>query len=139
MRLHHPQHAPETDPPTPVSRRSLRFATLGGGIAWLLHLVLAFSIAEFGCLAGLGKVQVVGLSVVTWMLLVMSALTLALGLAATGMAWRNRRRLLLAWGERSESHEAEDFTSRLALITNAIFVVIIVVQTIPIFYYLREC
>jgi heme/copper-type cytochrome/quinol oxidase subunit 2 len=139
MRLHQPHQPKDSDPPTPVTRRSLRFALLGGGSAWFAHLALAFTIAEFGCLAGLGHVQWTGLSVVAWMLLAMTAVTLAVGVAATWVAWRNRRRLLQSWGPRSESHEAEDFTARLALVTNATFVVVIVVQTIPIFYYLREC
>ena len=139
MRLHQTQPAIAQDPPTGVSRRSLRFALLGGGVAWLAHLVLAYAIAEFGCIAGLGHVHWAGLSVVSWMLLVMTLLTLGLALAATAVAWRNRRRLLREWGHRSESHEAEDFTARLALVSNAVFVGVIVVQSVPIFYYLREC
>jgi hypothetical protein len=139
MRLSHTAVPASPDPPTPVSRLSLRFATLGGGIAWLAHLVLAYVVAEFGCVSGLGRVQWQGLSVVTWMLLGMTVLTLGLALAATLVAWRNRRRLLRAWGERSESHEAEDFTSRLAFITDALFVGIIVVQSVPILYFLPAC
>ena len=139
MDLSHAQPPASPDPPTPVSRLALRFATLGGGIAWLAHLILAYVIAEFGCVSGLGKVQWTGISAVAWLLLAMTGLTMGLALAATAMAWRNRQRLLRAWGERSESHEAEDFTSRLAFITDALFVVIIGVQSVPIFYFLPDC
>lgn len=138
MRLWQPTRRPALDPPTPVSRGALRFAILGGGIAWLLHLLLAYTVSDFGCTAGLGRVQYGEFSVVTWMLFAVTALTLGLGMAATGVAWRSRRRLARNSTE-SESRQAEDFAARFALITDALFVLIIAVQSVPIFYFLRHC
>lgn len=139
MRLSQPQRPGSPDAPRPVTRRAIRFATLGGGVAWLSHLILAYVVAEFGCLAGLGREQFAGISVVTWLLFAMTGLTLGLAMAATVVAWRNRHRLLRMRGAPSESREAEDFTSRFGLITDALFVLIIAVQSVPIFYFLREC
>lgn len=137
MRISQPRQPP--GPPPPVSRLALRFAMLGGGIAWLSHLILAYVIAEFGCVGGWGEVHVAGLPVVTWLLLAMTVLTLGLAVAATAVAWRSRRRLLRLRGERTESREAEDFSSRFGLITDAFFVVIIAVQSVPIFYFWSTC
>jgi len=122
----------------PVGRWELRFAILGGGIAWTLHLLLAYVVAEFGCIAGLGQVSFLGLNVVSWLLFLVTIPTLGMGLAATYVSWRCHSKAEKALAAQADL-AGENFVAYTGLISNLIFVFIIVVQTIPIFYFLREC
>lgn len=124
----------------PIRRGTLIFGLLGGAVAWLLHLLLAYLIAEFGCLLGYGEVMWGGVSLVAWTLLVMSALILALAGVATAVSYIKWEELGLgSAGEGTEKRSAQLFLARTALITNFLFLLIILAQTVPIFYYLREC
>lgn len=118
---------PDPPPPARPSRWRLRFALLGGGVAWLLHLLLVYLIAEFGTLSGLAHHQWgAGLGVVSWLLLGCSAVMLSLAVVAIVVA----RALLRT------SREPLRFCARLGLASNVAFSIIIAVQTIPIFYFL---
>lgn len=50
-----------------VSDLRLWFGVMGGAVAWFLHFVLAYLIAEFGCVNGWGEVHWLGLSAVAWL------------------------------------------------------------------------
>lgn len=123
-----------------VSRLTAQFSLLGGGIAWLIHLLTAYVIGEFGCMAGWGDWIVGGLSMVAWLLLAVTGLTAAMAAAA---AWASEctRRVLSGKGGDESVVAAENklFIARVSLILNAVFAFIILVQGIPIFFYLRSC
>jgi hypothetical protein len=151
----HRQSMPKQPPALAHGR--LWLALLGGGTAWTLHLLLAYTIAEFGCLSGLGERHFGGLSVVTWMLLGLSVLTLALALVATALSRQLSRTQRYAsrdpstappgssrnphfHGERGpEAASTVAFSGRLAYLTNLAFTFVIAVQTVPIFYFLGRC
>jgi hypothetical protein len=122
-----------------ASRGAVWFALLGGGTAWTLHLLLAYAIAEFGCLSGLGERQFGGLSLVAWLLLGMSVGALGLGAMATLVARRMRNRFAEDSAADPEEVRATGFSGRLAYVTNLAFTVVIAVQTVPIFYFWRKC
>lgn len=128
-------HAQAARDRTP-SRLALWFGLLGGAIAWVLHLLLAYLIAEFGCVGGLGEVRFLGITAVAWLILAVSLLTLAGAVAATVVARRS---------ERPPAHDDDDVGSseamfaRAGLIISAWFVLIILVETVPILYYLGSC
>ena len=90
-----------------VTRTGLWLGLVGGGAAWMLHLLLAWTIAEFGCVAGLGKVQASGISMVSWMLIAASLFCLALALVATWTAQRARKELLSGIQEGNELFTAQ--------------------------------
>lgn len=116
-----------------TTRRALWFGLLGGAVAWLVHLLLAYVIAEFGCLSPLATHTLLGVTAVAWMLLAATLVTLAGAVAATLVALRSDRRL-------RDHHEfAGAYMARLGLITSGLFVFIILVQSLPIFYYLSSC
>jgi hypothetical protein len=123
----------------PASNGAVWFALLGGGVAWTLHLMLAYVIAEFGCLSGLGAIRAGGISIVAWMLLGLSAGALALAILATVFAARIRRRPGGDAGEEADGTEARAFGGRLGYVTNLVFTLVIAVQSVPILYYLGEC
>lgn len=118
----------------------LWFGVLGSAIAWLLHLLLCYGIAEFGCVSPFREVRLAGLTGVTWLEIGASLLSLLLAAVATWTAQRSRRQLL---GEGdAELYETGDprvFMARTGVITGRIFVFIILVQTLPILYFLHDC
>lgn len=122
-----------------ASRGKIWFALLGGGVAWTLHLLLAYVVAEFGCLSGLGENDAGGLTVVAWLLLAVSAGALALAAAATIAAAGIRRQLHELSNVQMENARTLAFSGRLALVTNLVFTLVIAVQSVPIFYFLRSC
>lgn len=122
----------------PVGRWELRFAMVGGGAAWLLHLVFAYVVAEFGCLAGLGQIRLLNITGVAWLLLGVTLLTLGIGGMATWLSWRCDGKILRAQ-ETEEDMAGEKFTVSTGLLSNSVFVFIILVQSVPIFYFLHEC
>jgi hypothetical protein len=124
--------------PLRVNRALIWFVLLGGATAWTLHLLLAYGVAEFGCLSGMGKIEMGGLTWVAWMLLGVSALAAGLAGVAIVVSLRLHRRLR-AGGAGGEGDRSTAFSVRLGLISNVVFAGVIVVQTIPIFYYLRGC
>lgn len=124
--------------PPQVNRALVWFVLLGGATAWTLHLLLAYAVAEFGCLSGMGETRVGGLTLVAWMLLGVSVLAAGIAGVAIVVSLRFHRRLRAA-EVGGEGERATAFSVRLGLISNVVFAGVIIVQTIPIFYYLREC
>lgn len=69
----------------------LWFGVLGGAIAWMLHLLLAYAIAEFGCVSPFHEVKRLGLSGVAWLEGLASLPMLGLAIFANIVAQRNTR------------------------------------------------
>ena len=122
----------------PVGPTRLWFGLLGGAMAWLAHLMIAYTVAEFGCVASLGRYIVLGISVVAWMVLALSTVTLAVAVVATVVAYRSQQRLT-ALPEQEWISEGAGYAARAGWITSGLFALTIAVETLPILYYLREC
>lgn len=118
------------------SRGRQWFAFLGGAIAWTLHLIGAWAIAEFGCVSGLASVLWMGLSAVAWMLIALTAFTLIVAIAAAGLGYRDHRRLA-ATGSAAE--DGGQYLARAGWMISALFALIIAFESIPIFFYLQHC
>lgn len=131
-----------TAPIAGMSRLTMSFALLGGAGAWTAHLLLAYAIAEFGCVAGLGhRSGPLGVSVVSWMLLVMSAVMVALAAWALFVSRRIGRRGRRAGSAAPDADDraTAEYVARFGLITNGLFLFIILIESVPIFFYLGEC
>ena len=120
-----------------VSRASLWFGLLGGAIAWTIHFLSAYAVAEFGCVGKLGQRSYGNISLVAWLELALTVAALLLAAAATAAAYRSHRRLLSS--AESAALEAECDTARAGLYTSAIFTFVILFESIPIFFYMRSC
>lgn len=127
----------ETILPLDVSRWTIRFVLLGGAVAWLLHLVFSYVIAEFGVLSGLVNVRWGGFDAVSWLLLFLSGTMFTLAAAAIVVSLRHRTRFSRALAAQDENLRTVQFCARFGVETNLVFLVIIAVQTIPIFYFVR--
>ena len=124
----------------PVADWLLWFGVLGGAIAWLLHLLLSYGVSEFGCVSAFAETRLLGFSGVAWLEAGVSLLALILASGASLIAQRNGRYFS---GEvdaaRLESGDPRVFMARSGVLASRLFVFIILVQTLPILFYLREC
>lgn len=132
---------PEMEVRAAAKRGQLWFGLFGGALAWLVHLVGLSVTAEWGGLSGLDERMMGGISVVAWLVLLWTALTAAVALGATWVAVRLRRQM----NSRQTSEQTVDdklansrFMARTGMLLSGLFLLIIVVETIPVFYYLRE-
>jgi len=125
----------------PTSGRGwLWFGVLGGAIAWLLHLLLAYGIAEFGCASSFRDLRLGGFSGVTWLEGLATLLSLLLAGFASLVAQRNRTALAdQIQAAQSDASDPRLFMARSGVLTSRLFLFVIVVQSLPILYYLREC
>ena len=122
-----------------VGRGRLWFGFLGGILAWMTHLMLAYGIAEFGCLSATAHTSFLGLTAVTWMLLVLSAATLAVAAWATLVAYRSGRQLPSASLDADEAAPPGGYMATAGVVMSGLSTFFIIVESIPIFYYLGDC
>lgn len=116
--------------PSPAGRLRLWACLWGGGAAWTAHLLAVWLIAEFGCLTGLAKPGPLDISWVAWLILAVTVVCLALAGIATYASWRHARR---------DTGKPARFLGRTGLVANPLFMLVIIVQTLPVFFYLRDC
>lgn len=103
----------------------------GGGLAWLLHFLTIWVAAEFGCLSALSRPGPAGVSLVAWVVLGLSAFFI--GIALWGLLTSPARMVAL------DTVETDLFVRRFARVANVIFLLVIVAQTVPAFFYLKDC
>ncbi len=119
-------------------RGKLWFGLLGGIVAWTAHLMTAYVISEFGCLSPSMKETFLGLTAVAWSLIAVSLATAAIAAYATLVARRSRRAPeVKTLGDADEP--AEDYVARLGEILSGLSTFIILIESIPIFYFLHDC
>jgi hypothetical protein len=131
-------HLDMVDADPHVRRGQLWFGLLGGGAAWTLHLLLAYLAAEFGCVSGMDRHRLLGISSVAWIILIGSVLLAAAAAAATWMAHRAHQRLQRHTGPRDLDGYGP-FMASAGRSTSALFLLVILVQTVPVFFYLQRC
>ena len=125
---------------THASRGALWFGLLAGAFAWVVHLMGAYAVAEFGCVAGLAQYEFVGVSLVAWLLIglsVIAALVAAVGTSVALMRYCSLRRE--EPNTSPEIQRALAAVARTGLITSGLFLLVIVVESLPIIYYLSNC
>jgi hypothetical protein len=100
----------------------------------------AYAIAEFGTISGFAERRWSGLDAVSWLLLLASVAMTAF--ATTSVVVARRFRAACARDDArpdalDEAARTAEFCARFGVETNAVFLAVIVVQTIPVFYFLR--
>ncbi len=123
---------------TEVSRGSLWFGLIGGGIAWTIHLLSAYAVAEFGCVGQLGARSFGSISLVAWLELGVTAVTFLIAAAATAISYQCLARMR-AISPANSNLEPELYSARAGLYASAIFAFVILFESIPILFYLRSC
>jgi hypothetical protein len=127
------------DDQSEVRPASLWFGVLGGAGAWTVHLLGAYLIAEFGCETGTDRHTVAGIMLPAWLLLALTALMLAIGVASTWIALRLRGRLRATDDLSDPRIAAPRHLAHAGFLTSGLFTLIILIQSAPIFFYLQRC
>lgn len=119
----------------------------GGGIVWKVHFLSIALIAEWGCFTGLGEWRWLGITGVAWTIVILSVLMSLACLGVAWLAWDTFKTLNRAPGA-SPSGEGADVYDRpgnhrslakIGLFSGLFFLVIILVQSVPVLFYLTEC
>lgn len=116
----------------------LGFAVLGSSIAWTIHLLLAWGISEFACTWGVDTFELAGVSGITWSLVALSVLMLALSIASTAYALAMRKR----FGSPAPHGEDPDpvpYLVRIGWLLGILFTLTIAAQTLPLAWFLDGC
>src|SRR3954453_20647451 len=118
----------------------LWFGLLGGAIAWVLHLMSIYAISEWGCLSPGLRRLFLGAMGTTWLLI---GVTLALAALAGAAAWLAHRSEQAARsrpeaGDREEAASSRMPVAHLARVTSSLFALIIVVESVPTFFFLQN-
>lgn len=113
------------------------FAFLGGGCAWTYHLLTIYVIGEFGCVSGFDRHVYAGISAVAWLLIIASVIALVPAIAATWIGYVDARRD--AREEENPYEEGGRYLSSFGWPLNAVFTMIIFVESLPVFGYLGGC
>lgn len=130
--------SPQRPPPNTAGESQYWLALFGGALAWLAHLLASYALAEFGCESMLVTYSYLEISAVAWGLL---ALTVVTATVAGGSA-------LLAFQiqptDRGDNVAATNlvarhYAARAGLIADVAFTLVILVESVPIFYYLQHC
>lgn len=114
----------------------LAFGWLGGAAAWLVHLLAAYALGEFGCLSELARVRWLGISAIAWLLVTVTLAMLAVALGATWLAYRADRRLDAGVEDKTSSRR---YLARSGWITSGVFAFIIAVEALPVLFLLASC
>ena len=125
-----------------VGRFALWFGLLGGAVAWLIHFLAAYAISEFGCVAEWGDRLWMGISVAAWLLIAMTAATTALAAAALLTAHWVRRRIGGSVEDLPDSEgivASAPYMAYIGWVLSVLSLVIILVQSVPILYWLEDC
>lgn len=102
-------------------------------MAWFVRFIVVWIIAEFGCVSG--ALEIGGLRSPIVVLTIASIPFLAVAGAAVFVGWRRRRSP--AGGD--ETRSSASFMGRAGIIASGIFLVIMMAEMVPIFYFLDEC
>lgn len=115
----------------------LWFGFLGGALAWLLHLVGAWLISEFGCVLAARNAADASISVTAIVLLILSVAMASVAVAATVVGRRASERL--RGDDPGDGDRVGHFLAHGGAVMSGLFVFIIVVESIPIFYFIDHC
>lgn len=132
----------ETNDSTKVA---LWFGFLGGAVAWTAHLLLAYLFAEFGCVGELRERFIFGLAAPAAVITFVTVVLLLTAVLATLVAYRAAKRMGLSIIGSTEIEEqkrqagAAIYLARAGVMMSGLFVFVILVQSLPIVYFLRSC
>jgi hypothetical protein len=117
-------------------RFRLWFALVGGAVAWLVHLMGAYVIAEFGCVGTTQEYSVLGVTLVAWLLVGLTLLTCGVAVGATLVArgMEHARTDVLR-----PDDDAVRSIAHAGALTSGISAFVILFESVPILYYLHGC
>jgi hypothetical protein len=126
------------DTTTPFLRPiPLWFGMVGAPIVWSLHLLLVWSVDEFGCRLGFDQGSILGINSLHALVLAPSLVALTVSAGAGVIAYRNWREIEALDDEQRERYargvERGRFMAVTGMAFSALFSLVILYMTVPIF------
>lgn len=109
-----------------VSGLKLSIWAFLGGIAWMVHFLLIYALAEFGC-------EINAEAMVRWSIILLTILLFLAGILAIYKCFKLKSSI------NNEIYPSGYFLVNFGIFSNALFSFIIAYQSIPIFYFRGEC
>lgn len=120
----------------PVTRGRLWFGLLGSAVAWFIHLVAVYTLAEAACVTGFPWFAVGGVHGASLLIVAVTLLLLALAVASGYVAYWNGRQLDREHDGRYASTDrgVGRHMARGGVYLAVTFVFIIASETLPVFF-----
>lgn len=118
--------------------KAIVIGLFGPAIIWFLHLFLIALIAEWGGFSGLNSQHFLKISVVSWL----AGFTSLIAIATTVVAIRQvvkidkSDRMTMENTDKQDNHKA--FLTSVAIYSGFLFLIVICVQTLPIFIFWKR-
>ncbi len=121
----------------PAAGRVLRlsFALLGGAFAWGTHFLVNYILVSIQCVTGWFGSSVLGASVLMWLILLATLISIGVTIAAFVTARRVERE---ATADDAPADGYRMYMARGGVWLNSLFILLISLETLPIFF-LRPC
>lgn len=108
-------------------------------LAWLMHLLGAATLSEWACLSGWGGSTTMGITTLNWLLVGLSVVSVSLAALGTVIAYRMLASVPGDPGrDASEDSTGRDL-ARVGFWGGTMFLVAILAECVPIFYFLTGC
>jgi hypothetical protein len=115
-------------------RRIIWFALIGGGIAWMARFLVIWIISEFACI---GAAPAWGSGISTAVVMMLASLPfIAIAGYATYVSYGLTKDAGRHPSDRDNTH---GFMAKVGLITNPLFIGIMLIESLPMFFFLNEC
>lgn len=120
----------------PVTQFTRWFGLLGSAVAWLLHLVVIYTLAEAACVTGFPWFSVLGIHGGSVLIVAVTLLMLVLAGASGYVAYWNDRQLEQQPNGQDTSGDrgVSEHMARVGLYLSFVFIFIIVSETLPVFF-----
>lgn len=114
----------------------LLLAFLGTSVIWLVGFLYSWILAEFGCQSTPAKISVAGIGLVAWMQFIGRGILIMLVMALLFYARWVKSQFARGSGETGAMNR---FLAQSGWIASIILLAVMLVETVPVFYYLRSC
>lgn len=115
----------------------LWFAFLGAAVAWFALLLVNYGLVEIECKSAAFAFTILGLPGLTALLLAVTVLMSVISVLAGLAGWRNQRNPEAELEGAAVTQRAR-FMARTGLYSTAVFLLVIIVTTLPVFF-MRPC
>lgn len=99
------------------------FGTIGGAVAWAIHLTTVWLTEELACATGTREVAGMSLAAALLVMTVVPGAVIAAALAVSGLAWRRTAAVGHNHGER---YDRAAFVAVVGVVANSLFLLIVV-------------
>lgn len=115
---------------------SIAIGLFAPAVIWFLHLFTVSVVAEWGEISGLSQRRFLSISLVSWIISLVSLVAIAATLISLSRVANFDSHIRPTLDNRKESEGSEDYLERVAIYSGMIFLVVTCAQTLPILLFM---